>query len=329
MNIEQLRAKAAELGYSFHQGGGRFSGYLIVHDATGNKPLGADYKASLRQIEEYLGNVDDVEIEISEKRKAPPKQAELNKSLDGHPNAGKITQVSKPPSSSKAEQHARLGLDHLLYSVMTENQMHAFDQLSEAEQQAYLAKFRAAEEEEERAKNAKLPEKKTPLRTFGLDPDHPLRQEEARRRRVHHKADRQLYRTNLSSLMDGSEDPAKLRRHLQKALEESSLPPESGIDYAPKASATPPVVVNAKRRLTRADVASLRGKDRQRDQEKRLAEITTEVDAILATGGRKPQIGRLLQEAKAILQPSGGFYRWLADRGIHPETARRLRNDAA
>jgi hypothetical protein len=121
-------------------------------------------------------------------------------------------------------------------------------------------------------------------------------------------------------------EPAMPRR--LAIVESAALEPDTGGYSAAKAPSATPVVVNKKRKLTSADIAALRAKEQQLDQDRRLAEITTEVETALAAGGRKPNIGTQLKEARAILKPSGGFYKWQVGLGLNSETARRLMKDA-
>ena len=96
------------------------------------------------------------------------------------------------------------------------------------------------------------------------------------------------------------------------------MPPEPGTDYAPKAPSTPPLVVGVKRKLTSKEIAALKAKQRQDDQDKRLAEIASEIDAAVATG-RKPPIGKQLKEAKAILNRNPeDFIKWSPNSGYIP-----------
>ena len=87
MNRQRTETMAAELGYSVHKGETKFSGYLLVQNATGRKPLGTEYKSSLQEISLYLDkiasdvadidtgdDVDDIEIESSGLRKTAPKR---------------------------------------------------------------------------------------------------------------------------------------------------------------------------------------------------------------------------------------------------------------
>ena len=86
------------------------------------------------------------------------------------------------------------------------------------------------------------------------------------------------------------------------------LPEPGEPDYsALKASSAPKIVKKVERKLTLADIAAIKAKGKQQDQARRLQEVETKL-----AGTRKPD-GRLLKEAKAILdQQGGGFYKWLA-----------------
>ena len=260
MDISRLRAKAAALGFSFERGVKNGAGYVLINDA-GDKPLGHGYTASLADIDGYLDSfaddagIDDVEIGSSGPSRPPLTKAEEWKALQDHPNADKIEKVLEPPASTRQEQRARIALDRLVSIGMDVRSSMAFDHLSETEKQQHYANVRAARLEEERIKAAKLPKKEVPLRTIGLDWDTPLRQEEARRGRVHQKADRQLFRTNQRSIYDRSAaedescrnlfgDPAKEKLEMVRAHREyqiNSPPPESGEGYAPKAPCKPVV----------------------------------------------------------------------------------------
>jgi hypothetical protein len=344
MNRTQIETRAAELGFSLHKGDTKFSGYLLIHDATGNKPLGNDYKSPLQDVARYLeraahdiADIDsdedtgDVKVESSGPRKDAPTKASLIEALEGHSNAeeiksippvlfpdgGRDRSVSKRSSHTKQEDYRIKSLDNLLWVVCNPKSREAFNQLPKADQDRHWANLKAALEEDERINNAKhgITEKEL---TFA-DRE---RLEEQRRKRAFAQADYALNRTNIQSRFDYDDATSSdYRNRIGAELKElhNSPTPEPGIpDYsAPKAASTPNIV-SVKRKLSRADIASRRAEERERGHVKRLEEIASAL-----SGARKPD-GRLLKEAKAILQQQGsGFYDWLEELGISQTTARR------
>lgn len=243
LDINRLREKASALGFSFQRGTRKGAGYVLVNDANGDKPLGDTYAASLDDVERYLDSfaddagIEEVEIGSGEPSKPPPTQAEMRKSLQGHPNAGAIKGVLQPQSETRDEQRQRIGLDHLVLSVVTPAQRAAFDRLPEEEKQAYFAKVKAATAAEEKRKADKLPKQVTPLRESGINPDHPFAKEKARQSRVFADANRKL-RTNRASEKDRNDDEyqnygayfdgQETDEEAKRAENISFLPPEAG-----------------------------------------------------------------------------------------------------
>jgi hypothetical protein len=191
--LNRVRAKASALGFSFERGLKKCAGYVLV-DVNGDKPLGTDYTASLDDIDRFLNDfaddagIDVVETSSGEPSKPPPTKVEIRKSLADHPDAGGIKKVLEPPPSTREEQRQRLALDHLVGTGATARSAMAFEQLSEAEKEEFYAKLRAAIEDEEKRKAAKLPAPVTPIRDIGINPDHPFAKERARQGRAFHAA---------------------------------------------------------------------------------------------------------------------------------------------
>jgi hypothetical protein len=332
VNVEQLRDKASALGFSFERGMSNGSGYMLVHDASGDRPLGSAYTAYLKDIDRYLDSyalnagVDVVEIGNSELSKPPLTMTGASKALEGHKDARKIKEVLSPPPSGRQAQRDRIALDRLFFTGMDTRSSMAFDKLSDAEKEAHRARLRAALEEEDRAKAAGLPKPTIPLRTIGINSDHPLAQERARQSRVFQRADQLLTRTNISSRRDGENedlDDNEVLFRRPKIEEEEPLPPEPGTDYAPKAPCIPKVVV-ARPKLTRAEIvtrkANADAKQRADERQRRIDEITAEVSAKYTR--RKPGIGQQLKEMRQIVSPSD-YQAWLRGLGIPEASARR------
>jgi hypothetical protein len=344
MNRQQVETKAAELGYSVHKGETKFSGYLLIHDATGNKPLGNEYRLSLQDISRYLekvasdladintgDDVDDIEIESSEKRKPAPTKSNLAKALEDHPDADKIKSipallcpdsrdrsVGQRSSHTKQEDDRIKALDHLIAVVNNPKSYEAFLQRPKEEQDRHWNNLRLALEEDERISDAKHGVTKKEL-TFG-DME---RLEEERKQRAHRQADLAFHRTSYRSRFDrykGESDYDYRARILRELKERKNIPrPDPAVaDYSTPKAPSAPAIVNVKRKLTFADITAIKAKERQQDQHTRLKEI-----AAALAGARKPD-GRLLSEAKAILeQLGGGFYKWIGEIGISETTARR------
>jgi hypothetical protein len=101
MEIEDLRAKAEAIGFSFQKGSRRGAGYVLT-DANGDKPLGADYSASLADIAQHLENAlrdhgeDDVEVGSDDPTK-PPSASQIKKALVGHPQRAEIAKTLDAP----------------------------------------------------------------------------------------------------------------------------------------------------------------------------------------------------------------------------------------
>jgi hypothetical protein len=298
-------------------------------DANGDKPLGTDYTASLADIERFLNDfaddagIDDVETGSDEPSRPPPSTAEIRKSLAGHPDAGEIKKVLQPPPATREEQRRRIALDRLVWTIAKPRSSMAFERLSETEKEEFYAKVRAAIEDEEKRKAAKLPRPVTPIRDIGINPDHPFERERARQGRAFHKANQQL-RTNLASLKDY--DTADYRRD---ALENGKLtpeeiweserekakdfvPPEAGAPYATPKPATGVTVVSKKRRVLKAD----------RPIRQRLLQLRGAIRDAVARKDRAGA-GTLLREAKDLLG-HGPFIDWVErEIGISVRSAQR------
>ena len=109
----------------------------------------------------------------------------------------------------------------------------------------------------------------------------------------------------------------RVQREL-KDRKNTPLPEPGAPDYSAPKAPSAPAIVKVERKLTRADIAAAKAKEQQQDRRARLEEI-----AATLAGTRKPD-GRLLTEAKTILeQKGGGFYKWIAELGISETTARR------
>jgi hypothetical protein len=327
-DLNRLRAKASALGFSFERGMKKGAGYVLV-DANGDKPLGADYTASLADIDQFLNDfaddagIDHVETSSDEPSKPAPTAAEIRKSLAGHPDAGEIKEVLEPPPARREEQRRRIALDRLVSTVATARSSMAFERLSEAEKEEFYARLRAAKEDEEKRKAAKLPRPVTPIRDIGINPDHPFERERARQGRAFHKANQQL-RTNLASLKDY--DTADYRRD---ALENGKLtpeeiweserekakdfvPPEAGAPYATPKPATGVTVVSKKRRVLKAD----------RPIRQRLLQLRGAIRDAVARKDRAGA-GASLREAKDLLG-HGPFIDWVErEIGISVRSAQR------
>ena len=176
MNRQQIEANAAELGYSVHKGETKFSGYLLVHDATGHKPLGNEYRLSLQDIARHLekvandvadintgDDVDDIGVESSGSRKPAPTKSSLAKALEDHPDAEKIKSipavlfpdsgrdrsVGKRSSHTKQEDDRMKALNNLIAVVWNPKSREAFLKLPEEERKQHLDWLRSALEEGE------------------------------------------------------------------------------------------------------------------------------------------------------------------------------------
>ena len=110
MDVKQIEAKAAALGYSFERGLRKGAGYVLT-DSHGDKPLGDGYTASLADIARYLNNLlhdlDEPEIESGiapDETRAPLSDAEIRRSLRGHDNANKINDVLESTSDFEVKR---------------------------------------------------------------------------------------------------------------------------------------------------------------------------------------------------------------------------------
>jgi hypothetical protein len=326
--LNLLRAKASVLGFSMERGLKKGAGYVLV-DANGDKPLGTDYTASLDDIERFLNDfaddagIDDVETGSDEPSKPPPTTAEMRKSLAGHPDPGEIKKVLEPPSETREEQRRRIALDRLIWTIATARSSMAFERLSEAEKEEFYAKLQAAIEDEKKRKAAKLPTPVMPIRDTGINPDHPLAQERARRGRAFHKANQQL-RTNLTSLKDYDADEYRrdafengllTPEEIWEAEREKAkdfVPPEAGAPYAAPKPAKGITVVSKKRRISKAD----------RPIRQRLLQLRGAIRDAIARKD-KAGAGTLLREAKDLLG-HGRFSGWVErEIGISVRSAER------
>jgi hypothetical protein len=326
--LNRVRTKASALGFSIERGLKKGAGYVLV-DANSDRPLGTDYTASLADIERFLNDfaddagIDDVETGSDEPSKPPPTKAEVRKSLTGHPGAGEIKKVLEPPPSTGEEQRQRMALDHLVLTAATARSAMAFEQLSEADKDEFYAKLRAAIEDDEKRKAAKLPTPVLPIRDVGINPDHPLAQERARRGRAFHGADQQL-RTNLASLKDydsadyrydallnGKLMPEEIWEN-EREKAKDFVPPEAGAPYATPGPATEFSVVSKKRRVSKAD----------RPIKRRLLQLRGAIRDAVARKDRAGA-GALLREAKDLLG-HGPFIDWVErEIGISVRSAQR------
>jgi hypothetical protein len=115
-NIDSLRAKATELGFSFKKGAGQFAGYVLTnerHDDLDEKPLRSDFTASLADVEDFLEDFSadisagrikesdepdaDAEVETSTNvpKVKPPSPQKLAAALRGHESAAEIKALTK------------------------------------------------------------------------------------------------------------------------------------------------------------------------------------------------------------------------------------------
>ena len=259
-NINSLRAKATELGFSFKKGAGQFAGYVLTnerHDDIDEKPLGSDFSASLPDIEDFLedfagdisaGRVkpsdepdDEAEVETSADvaKVKPPSPQKLTAALRGHDHAAEIKALTKAPQQNKQDVHDREALDHLLWVVNDPRASGAFYRQSKATQDAHWEKLRLALARYENAKAAKLP--KSTITFQDLE-----REERARQARKFHKMN-EAFRTNLDSIrdpmseqdrdfaLDMFRDPDRDDQMRLDAIDRESaafIPPEAGPDYA-------------------------------------------------------------------------------------------------
>jgi hypothetical protein len=309
MGTDDLKAKAAALGFTFERGVKKGAGYVLV-DANGDRPLGTDYSASLADVKEYIDNFAadlGVDVEISDDKPSvpPPTHAQFQKSIREHANADQIKTVirEKKPPSTLQEQRDRIALDGLLSVGMSARSAMAFDKLSEAEKQKHFANVRdaLAADEKRRAEAANLP---TPTA------DDPLVQERARQTRVFQKANAAL-KTNIASLADyDTEDYREIAfenglttwddvREMLREEAANFIPPEATdhpAQHAPTTSTGFAVQFARPRRLSK--------------DEQRLAAIGAEIRSRKAAGASSAEIGKLLTTAKDILG-HGAFLPWL------------------
>ena len=324
VNITELQKQAALLGFSFTKGPGKFSGYILIEDGTGERPLGHDYSASLADVATYLshyrteGDIDDLETGI-ESKPIPANQIKKANDILGR-------------KQTKEEVHNRLLLN---YYATTK----AWGDMSPEERRLHIVKQKAAEAEEEKAKAARLPKPTIPLRAIALNSDHPLAQERSRQSRVFRDADDrwvEALRTNVGTLLHGSEqddefyrdhfmDPEKERQrlydeHVRNAAMTKPEPgapdfvavqPGSGFAVSTTGSPVPKEISTKSRdeavaKMRGEVLVTLAGKIRQAIERK-----------------DKPEAGAGLAKAKKLLG-HGSFIAWVeAQIGISARTAQR------
>lgn len=329
--INRIREKAAALSCTFERGLKKGAGYVLV-DGAGEKPLGADYSASLADIERYLDQhahdlgIDEVETGLEESKPGPT-TAEIEQSISDHPQAIEIKWVRDnvslvSPSPGLNEKRRRLGLTQLMAARGTSGRAWAFERMSDSDKAAHSARLREALAEDERIEARKLP---TP--TSGDVMARAKANEEARKRRVFWEAEQRL-KTNLDTLYDhhneadwafdnGWETPEEIFRRERERLAES-LPPEAGPGYTtPQAPAGNVIVKKHQRRVSRADVPVKR----------RLLELRNAIRDVIDRDDRTAA-GELLLQSKA-LRGHGAFAQWVeTEIGITQRSAQRLMRQA-
>jgi hypothetical protein len=325
VNITALQEQATLLGFSFAKGPGKFSGYVLINDATGEQPLGADYSASLADIDKYLSShrtdsdIDELESGIASKP-IPARQIKKANDILLH-------------KQTKGGVHNRLLLD---YYARTK----AWGEMSPEEFRLHLAKQKAAQAGEDKAKAARLPKPTIPLRTTAINSDHPFAQERGRQSRVFRDADErwvEALRTNVGSLLHGSEqddefyrdrfmDPEKERQrlfaeHLRNG--ERTKPDPDGPDYLQVRPVSGGFAVSTtgshvpkeiSRESRDAAVAKLK--------EQRLVVLASEIRQAIERK-QKLQAGTGLAKARKLLE-HGSLISWIEDEiGISARTAQR------
>jgi hypothetical protein len=238
-DIDMIRRKAAELGFSLSKGLTRFSGYRLIRNEDGEVLVGPE--APLKKVEEFVDNaLADVGIDFEAGAHVPSKppltNIEIKKSLQAHAEKDRVKRVLEPPPSTQEEQRRRIATDRLVATGINPRSRWALERASQADRDAYSERLRTALAEEEKIKAAELP----------ADPQMALRdsiaRENARRNNAFRKADEQL-KTNLGSLRDydspeyrdhayeyGDETPEEILRE-ERERYVNHLPPEGGPDY--------------------------------------------------------------------------------------------------
>jgi hypothetical protein len=322
MLIDEITAAAAAAGYELAQGPAKFSGYILI-GPDHEKPLGAGFTASLKEVARFLAShCDDVGLEPEnakhQKATAGLPYSEIKRSTSGHPNAEAISDVLYPPDRGNDRQERvkeRARRDSVVLGHREGWRRLAL--MSEAEQEEEFRKAREILALEE--KSAALPKSATPLRTHAINWDHPIRQEDARRRRVHHKAD-QMLKTNLRSLLD---------------VDENRTPSEDDIaDYkfattAPDADQRPSfLAAQAKSGFEVESINSKRESDVSIDERQaaiakiKIAKLAGEIRDCL-DGGDTVRAGAHLVHAKHLIG-HGAWLQWLQQLGVTPRQAQRL-----
>ena len=333
MDVKQIEAKASALGYSFQRGLRKGAGYVLT-DSHGDKPLGDGYTASLADIARYLddllSDLDEPEVETGvEEAPAPLSDAQIRRSLRGHDNADEIDEVLNPAPISKSKEEKREQKRRDSVILGPREGWRAFALMSEQEKRAFSAKAEAARVEEERLEKARLPKEQIPIRTTGLNADHPLKAEAIRKQNEFRKADERL-KTNIASIRDRNEDDDERCRdtfgdpdkeHMETIREAEAVRArilslqEDDAQYQPAPKSTPignVAVVSTVRRLSRSERASRR----------RLLELRSEIVQALARSDQT-KVGAMLREAKDLLD-HGDFVRWIENElNISPRTAQR------
>jgi hypothetical protein len=343
VNKQQLEEEAATLGWSFQQGTKKGAGYNLITD-EGEMPLGDDYTGSLAAIKQLVQKeqqrrdkalLDDPDEEVEEEEinedggisNPKPKEAkarglspqEIASSIRDHENAGTIKDVMKTtPDYDREYDRLIRSFDNLLTVVNKPAAYAAFLKLPKHLQAQHWERLRIVSDQYEKAKAARFPKGSKTIQELLLE-------EKARQANVYIKAHWHVL-INPDGLHDRNENTSD--QDLNKFLDgekrrrdnfERNFAPDKNMpDYATPTVGSAPIVEKTKRKLTLAEITSRKVEVKQQDQATRLEEIT----AALA-GVRKPD-GRLLKEAKAILEQQGvGFYKWIATVGISETTARR------
>jgi hypothetical protein len=337
MDIVKLHEKAAALGCSIEPGAKRGAGYVLT-DSNGQKPLGADYTAGLKDIEQYLDDLSDDDVETGKDTTAkPPGRKEMTKALAQHPERAKIKQIIDRPKPTEAELLAKRRREGTRDSggslFWTLGQHDAYwmrgypGGMAPDDAARMEANARQARSEQEKIDAAAAPARRPQLFRITdqtkISVDDPLFAEKSRKRRVFQQADRLFYRTNVRSLADGTEGtPAQIRAAITEAFGDA-LPPDEGPSGASIAATG--FIVQSKRQAAQRDhggadadaVAAIR----QGADDRRLAEAGPKIDAALAANDLGAA-GAVLMQVKRIVG-HGNFTPWLKNNGIEKRTAER------
>jgi hypothetical protein len=246
MDVKRLREKATTLGFSFERGTRRGAGYVLVNDANGDRPLGADYTASLADVEKYLDNhADDLDVEMEfgddTVDPKPPTTKEIKQALKGHSKADEIERVIDPPSPTKDQRIAEWRREIALLGTV--GQRKAYERtllglpggMSEEDAAQYRANSRMAKLEQEAIDAAEALKQKPQFFRVNDDtkisPDDPLFAEKLRWNNVYKNANKLLTRTSISSRRDLDLDAYEedfYHDHRPPPDDSDSLPPEPG-----------------------------------------------------------------------------------------------------